>query len=67
MAKKKAAGKARETLVVASKVKDYVKSKGMMSGTEVVGAASDAVHAALDAAIRRCQGRGGKILRAYDL
>lgn len=69
MAKKNAAGKGkgRETLVVQSKVKDYIKSKGMMSGAEVVTAASEVVYRRLDAAIGRAQANGRKTLRAYDL
>ncbi|MHC5179218.1 MAG: hypothetical protein ACYSOS_01685, partial [Planctomycetota bacterium] len=61
MAKKKAAKKKsaakkaskKEVLVVASKVKAYVKGKKMMTSSDAVAALSDKVYALLDDAIAR--------------
>ena len=62
MAKKK-----REPLVVASKVKAYVKEKGMMSSTESVEAISDHVYNMLDAAIARAKANRRSTVKAQDL
>ncbi|MBI4576311.1 MAG: hypothetical protein HY722_08625 [Planctomycetes bacterium] len=66
MAKKKGAG-ARDLLVVQSKLKDYIKGKDMMSGAEVVEAASRILYAKLDMAVKRAQENGRKTVRAHDL
>ena len=66
--KKKAAKKAsKEPLVVASKVKAYVKDKGMMSSSEMLTALNDVVYAALDAAIERTQANKRSTVRPQDL
>lgn len=73
MAKKKAAKKpaakksGKEVLIVASKVKAYVKSKGMMSSSESIGALNDCVYAILDAAIKRTQANRRSTLKPQDL
>lgn len=74
MAKKKAAkknGKAKsrrkEVLVVASKVKAYVKSKGMMSSSDAVAALNDCVYAAPDAAINRTKENRRSTVNPQDL
>jgi len=74
MAKKKAAKKAakkkaatKEVLVVASKVKAYVKSKGMMSSSDAVAALNDSVYALLDAAICRTQANRRSTVKPQDL
>jgi len=66
-AAKKTAKKDREVLVVASKVKDYIKSKGLQSSADVVPALSDAIYAMLDAAAGRTQGNNRATVRPYDL
>ena len=68
-ATKKVAKKAstREVLVVASKVKEYIKAKGLQSSADVVPALSDAIYAMLDAAAARTQGNGRATVRPYDL
>jgi hypothetical protein len=69
MAKKKAAKKAaaKETLVVASKVKAYVKSKGMMSSSELIEALSCKVYCLLDHAMSRTEANRRSTVKATDL
>ena len=71
MAKKKAKKKkktaAREVLVVGSKVKAYVKSKGAMSSGELVGGLSDALYDIIDKAIARAQGNKRSTVQPKDL
>lgn len=62
MAKKK-----RESLVVASKVKAYIKSKKMMTSSEAVGAISDNIYGMLDSAIARAKANRRSTVRAQDL
>ena len=65
-AKKKAAGK-KEVLVVASKVKAYVKSKKMMTSADAVAALSDQVYAMLDDAICRTKANRRSTVKPQDL
>ena len=69
MAKKKAKAKKaskKEVLVVASKVKAYVKSKGMMSSSDAVAALNCEVYKLLDAAIERTKARRPDLLEGKD-
>jgi hypothetical protein len=59
--------KQKESLVVASKVKAYVKGKKMKTSSEALGAASDAVYCALDAAITRAKANRRSTVKAQDL
>ena len=63
MAKKKA----KEVLVVASKVKAYVKSKKMMTSSDALCALNDVVYAAIDAAIARTQANKRSTVKPQDL
>jgi len=66
MAKAKAkAGK--EALVVASKVKAYVKSKKMMSSSDMIIALSDKVYCMLDCAMKRTEANRRSTVKAQDL
>lgn len=68
MAKKKAGKKkAREIVVVGSKVKDVVRSAGFRSDGELVAAVSDKVHDMLEAAIGRAGSNKRGTVRPYDL
>lgn len=70
MAKKKPAsgkGGGREILVVASKVKAYVKGKRMNTSSEAIAALSSRVYEILDAATQRTSSNGRKTLKAHDL
>jgi hypothetical protein len=61
------AKKQRETLVVASKVKAYIKSKKMMTSSEAIGAISDKVYCMLDSAIARTKANRRSTVKAQDL
>ena len=67
--KKKSAKKAskKEVLVVASKVKAYVKSKGCMCGADAIAAMSDCVHCCLDQAIKRAKANRRKTVKVQDV
>ncbi len=76
MAKKKTAKKApkakkspanKEVLIVASKVKAYVKSKDFMCSSEIVQAASDMLYCALDRAMARAEANRRRTVKAQDL
>ena len=62
MAKKK-----REALVVASKVKAYIKSKKMMTSAESLEAMSDLLYDVLDKAIARAKANRRSTVKAQDL
>jgi hypothetical protein len=67
-AKKKVAKKAcRESLVVASKVKAYIKSKKMMTSSDALCAISDQVYALLDDAIVRTKANKRSTVKPQDL
>ena len=53
--------------VVASKIKDLVKSKGMMSAGDLGDAASKLLEAALARAVDRAKANGRKTVRPEDL
>ena len=59
--------KKKEVMVVASKVKAYVKSKKMMTSADAVAALSDQVHAILDAAIVRTKANKRSTVKPQDL
>lgn len=76
MAKKKAKKKAKKTaskaskkdvLVVASKVKAYIKSKGFMCSSDAVGAISGCVYDCLDRAMERTEANRRSTVRPQDL
>jgi tetraacyldisaccharide-1-P 4'-kinase len=66
-AKAKAAKAGDEPLVVASKVKAYVKSKKMMSSSEMIGMLSCKVAGLLDDAIERTKANRRSTVKAQDL
>ena len=57
----------KEIIVVASKVKAYVKSKGMMTSADAVAALSDGVYSTLDAAIARTKANRRSTVKPQDL
>ena len=67
MAKKKKAKKGKEVLVVASKVKAYIKSKKFMSSSDVIDGLSAKVYALLDEAMARTKSNKRSTVRARDL
>tara|TARA_Y100000294_G_C8298208_1_gene233639 strand:+ start:213 stop:392 length:180 start_codon:yes stop_codon:yes gene_type:complete len=58
---------ATETLVVVSKVKDYVKGKGLSTSETAVNALSEAVRDLLDKAIARAQGNSRQTIKDRDV
>ena len=68
-ATKKKAAKAskKEVLVVASKVKAYVKSNGKMSSSDAIAALNEKVYAMLDAAIDRTEANRRSTVKPQDL
>ena len=58
---------AKESLVVASKVKAYIKSKEMMTSSDALEALSDKVYGMLDAAIARTQANRRSTVKPQDL
>lgn len=70
MAKKKARGsskKNREVLVVASKVKAYVKSRKMNTSADAIAELSDKVYCLLDSATSRTKANGRKTVKPQDV
>ena len=59
--------KKKESLIVASKVKAYIKSKKMMTSSESLEAISDKVYNLLDAAIVRTKANRRSTVKAQDL
>ena len=66
MAKKTRAAR-RETFVVASKVKSYVREKGFNVSSELVAELSNRAQALLDSASKRCEGTGRRTVRPFDI
>ncbi len=65
MAKK--AAKKKESLIVASKVKAYIKSKKMMTSSDALQALSDEVYCMLDSAIARTKANRRSTVKPQDL
>ncbi|MEK6765616.1 MAG: hypothetical protein AABY49_05240 [Planctomycetota bacterium] len=66
MAKKAAKKKDRDVLVVASKVREYVKSKKCNTSGEFIGELSNTVYGVIDKAINRAQRNNRKTVQAKD-
>ncbi len=56
----------KEMLIVGSKVKNHIKSKGLMSSSDLLDAINDAVYAMLDKAVARAEANGRKTVQAKD-
>jgi hypothetical protein len=59
--------KKRDSLIVASKVKAYVRSKKMMMSSDALQAISEAVYSLLDAAITRTKANRRSTVKPQDL
>jgi len=59
--------KKKESLIVASKVRAYIKSKKMMTSTDALGAISDRVYCMLDKAIERTKANRRSTIKPQDL
>jgi hypothetical protein len=58
---------ATESLIVASKVKTHIKSKGMMTSSDALEALSDKVYCMHEAAIARIQAHRRSTVKVQDL
>ncbi len=58
---------AKESLVVASKLKAYIKSKGMMTSSDSIDAMNDKIYAILDNAVARTQANRRSTVKPQDL
>ncbi len=67
MAKKKAAKKTREMMLVQSKVKEYVRGSEMMCSSELIEELNDVVGDLLDKAVKRAGDNGRKTVKAQDI
>ena len=59
--------KQKESLVVASKVKAYIKSKKMMTSSDALEAISDKVYSMLDAATERTKANRRSTVKPQDI
>jgi len=59
--------KKRESLIVASKVKAYIKGKKMMTSSDALEAISEKVYCILDSAIARTQANRRSTVKPQDL
>lgn len=57
----------KETLVVVSKVKDYVKGKGLQTSETAVDALSEAVKELIEKAVKRAQDNGRQTIKDRDI
>ena len=58
---------ANETIVVVSKVKEYVKTKGLQTSETAVDALSTAVREILDKAVARAKDNGRQTVKDRDI
>ncbi len=58
---------AKEILVVTSKVKEYIKSKGCMTSAESIPALSEELAKLIDKAISRTKENGRQTVKPQDL
>jgi hypothetical protein len=65
MAKKAAKGK--ESLIVASKVRAYIRGKKMMTSADALGALSNRIYCILDCACERTKANRRSTLKPQDL
>jgi histone H3/H4 len=56
----------KEMLVVGSKVKNYIKSKGLMSSADLLDQINDVVYWILDRAAQRAEANGRKTVQGKD-
>ena len=64
---KKAKKKDRDVLVVASKIREYVKNNDCNTSGEFIGELSNTVYDLIDKAIGRAQGNNRKTIQAKDV
>lgn len=57
----------KEMLIVGTKVKNYIKSKDVMSSSDVLEALNEVVYDALDKAVERAKANGRKTVQGKDV
>ena len=57
----------KETLIVGSKVKSYIKEQGLMSSSDVLDALNGAVYKLLKKAVKRAEANGRKTVQGRDV
>jgi histone H3/H4 len=65
--KKKSPKKAKEMLLVQSKVKEFIRGHEMMCATDLLESLNDYVCEVLERAVGRAQANGRKTARGYDI
>jgi len=65
--KKTAKRRSKDVLIVASKMKAYIRSKKMMCSADAVQAMSDCVYCCLDRAMERTKANRRSTVKAQDL
>lgn len=65
--KSKGKGKGKEVLVVASKVKAFIKSKGCMTSSDSISAISDKIYELIETAIQRTKANRRSTVKPQDL
>jgi histone H3/H4 len=60
-------GRQRDVLVVASKVKAYIKSKKMNTSADAIATLSDQVYTMIDNATNRSRANGRKTVKGQDV
>ncbi|EKR71897.1 hypothetical protein [Leptospira noguchii] len=56
----------RETLIVTSKVKAYIKSKGFMTSGDAIDGLNDKIHQLIDDAVKRTESNKRSTVRPTD-
>lgn len=64
---KKGKSKGKEVLVVASKVKAFIKSKGCMTSSDSIPAISDKIYELIETAIKRTKANRRSTVKPQDL
>jgi hypothetical protein len=57
---------ARESLIVTSKIKAYIKSKGCMTSGDAVDGLNEKIYKMIDEAVERTQNNKRTTVRTYD-
>jgi len=57
----------KEVLIVGTKVKNYIKAKGVMSSADVLDGLNKAVYALLEKAVERAKANGRKTVQGRDI
>jgi len=60
-------GGSKDMLIVGTKVKNYIKAKGVMSSADVLDALNDAVYELLERAVERAKENGRKTVQGRDV